>query len=266
MSQESTVSIGDADFGDHTSKHTHRLLIVGCSHRKRPNPAPTPAIERYDGPLYQVIRKFRRSDQDSSSLDIYILSARHGLISSYRPIPLYDQRMTLERANELAPHTLLKFVDLLTKENYRYVHLSLGINYMRCLPGYESVLPQDTEVTISKGSMGERQYLLKHWLYQRNQPECNETTIDSSSIQGSAIIRGVKVSLSPNEIISLARTSLESNLGSPENFRTWYVDLDGKRVAPKWLVSQLIGLEVKSFHSGEARRFLNNLGIRVRSI
>ena len=137
---------------------------------------------------------------------------------------------------------------------------------MRCLQGYERKLPCEARVSVSKGSMGERQYALKRWLYRQDVPEYDETTIDFSSNRGSATIRGMKVSLSPNEVLSIGRTSLESELGSPENYRTWYVELDGNRVAPKWLVSQITGLQVSSFHSGEARRLLNNLGVKVHSI
>jgi hypothetical protein len=42
-----------------------------------------------------------------------------------------------------------------------------------------------------------------------------------------------------------------------------YVLLDGQRVAPKWLVSQLTNYPVGSFTTDKARRLLGQLGIEV---
>ena len=54
-----------------------RLLLLSCSQRKRPDPGLLPAIERYDGPQYQVLRTFIREYPAESQLsDTYILSAK----------------------------------------------------------------------------------------------------------------------------------------------------------------------------------------------
>ena len=39
----------------------HRLLILSCSQRKRPDRVLLPALERYDGPVFRMLRKFLRS-------------------------------------------------------------------------------------------------------------------------------------------------------------------------------------------------------------
>jgi len=58
-----------------------RLLILSCSQRKRPDPGLLPAIERYDGPVFQVVRRYlREQPAGSKQLDVFILSARYGLI------------------------------------------------------------------------------------------------------------------------------------------------------------------------------------------
>ena len=59
----------------------HRLLILSCSQRKRPNRVLLPALERYDGPVFRMLRKFLRScPARESHLEIYILSAQFGLL------------------------------------------------------------------------------------------------------------------------------------------------------------------------------------------
>lgn len=79
-----------------------RLLILACSQRKRPEASPLPAIERYDGPAFRVLRRYCRLIQDSG-LIVYVVSAEFGLISAEKTIPTYDRRMTSERAEDLRP-------------------------------------------------------------------------------------------------------------------------------------------------------------------
>jgi hypothetical protein len=69
----------------------HRLLILSCSQRKRPDAILLPALERYDGPMFRVLRKFLR-ENPSKELhpDVYILSAQFGLISADQLIPIPD--------------------------------------------------------------------------------------------------------------------------------------------------------------------------------
>ena len=40
-----------------------RLLILGCADRKRDSGGLLPALDRYDGPAYRVIRTFLREYQ-----------------------------------------------------------------------------------------------------------------------------------------------------------------------------------------------------------
>jgi hypothetical protein len=39
---------------------TRRMLILACSRRKRPDEGLLPAIERYDGPAFRMVRRFLR--------------------------------------------------------------------------------------------------------------------------------------------------------------------------------------------------------------
>ena len=60
----------------------HYLLILSCSQRKRKDPGFLPAIERYDGVNFRVIKKLGRQSRLLKNLDILIISAKYG-ISSY---------------------------------------------------------------------------------------------------------------------------------------------------------------------------------------
>jgi len=51
-----------------------RLLILSCSQRKRPDPSLLPAIERYNGPPFQVLRRYLRECRGAAALHPYWMS------------------------------------------------------------------------------------------------------------------------------------------------------------------------------------------------
>lgn len=242
-----------------------RLLILACSQRKRPDPGLLPAMERYDGPQFQVLRKFLLEQSTKAQpVDTFILSANFGLISANQPIPNYDYKMSSQRAQELQPQVLCELEQVLQVNHYNELFISLGQNYWQTLAGYERLVPAKTKVVVAQGSQGGRQAALRRWLYNglAEQPDGHSGVAQS----GKARIRGVEITLTLEQILELARQALVEGRGNPTKYQSAYVLVDGQRVAPKWLVNQLTGLPVGSFHTGDARRVLEQLGIEVRSI
>ena len=104
-----------------------RLLILSCSHRKQSTQGLLPALQRYDGPAYRVMNKFMRVHSSGvRSLDVYILSAEFGLISSDKLIPNYDRRMSYQRAKELQQPVLSALKHILICKQYRDLFINLG--------------------------------------------------------------------------------------------------------------------------------------------
>lgn len=69
-----------------------RLMILACSQRKRPDPGRIPAIDRYDGPLWQTLRTI---DRDGANAQVAVLSAGFGLRDArWTTLPDYDTAMT----------------------------------------------------------------------------------------------------------------------------------------------------------------------------
>ena len=94
-----------------------RLLILSCSQRKNISQRLLPAVERYNGPLFFVLRRFlRECPHQAKQLDVYILSAAYGLIAGNFPTPLYDQKMNIARVVELQPSNQNSFFKPLTKQ------------------------------------------------------------------------------------------------------------------------------------------------------
>ncbi|MCS7002698.1 MAG: hypothetical protein NZ518_07615, partial [Dehalococcoidia bacterium] len=85
-----------------------RLLVVRCSAAKCPTPEPIPALDRYDGPIFRVVRRAVRAGRLSPSA-VWIVSARFGVVAGDTPIPWYDEPVSsagLARALQRLPDQL----------------------------------------------------------------------------------------------------------------------------------------------------------------
>ena len=145
-----------------------RLLILSCSQRKCTSPEPVPAIERYNGPFYFVLRRFlRKFPCQASLLDVHILSAAYGLIPRDFPTPWYDRKMDMSRAVELQPQVNTTFSDIV-RDNYDSICFALGKAYLKGFENALELVPSETELVITHGRIGEQQAQLKEWLWTEN--------------------------------------------------------------------------------------------------
>lgn len=242
------------------SSNPRSLLIITCSQRKRLGDDLLPAIERYDGPPFRLLRRFLR-EHSSISLNIYILSAEFGLIPSNRPIPAYDRRMTSARAQELKPLTIAGIKDIFSTQSYQELCICMGQDYHQAINGYEAVIPFETAIKIIVGSPGKKLTELHSWLYRNKVTQLPKLV--AKPAHGRARLRGIEVAMTPTQIYEVARRALIERRGNPNNYYSCYIQIDGEHIAPKWLVSQLTGLSASSFHTDEAVRLLQQLGIQI---
>src|SRR5947209_2723394 len=95
-----------------------RLLIVACSQRKNPAQGQLPAIDRYDGPVFRVIRKYLREGAGDAPI-VLILSAKYGLITSDLEIPDYNCRLSAASAARLRSRVLQTAGHVLTSQRWQ---------------------------------------------------------------------------------------------------------------------------------------------------
>lgn len=252
-----------------------RCLIIGCSEAKLDAPENIPAIERYDGPPFRVLRRYLKNGSSGNSygeLDIFILSAEFGLIRSEQPIPVYDRRMTNHRAEELHSQVLEVFKREIASQEYAELFLSMGKTYLPALTGYVSLLSPATKVIVSDVTAGRKLTELKTWLMGKNataQSAIAESEMPRKSQPKHRTnnrlvnLRGVELALTPEQVLQQARHALTTAPGHAFQIKDWYVLIDGTKVAPKWLVSQLTGVPVSKFDASEARRVLEAFGVEV---
>ena len=150
-----------------------RLLILSCSARKTNNPGLIPAIDRYDGHFFRVLKKALR-DGYAHNVQLAILSSRFGLLNTYTLIPDYDQRMTPERCEAEKPDLQRNLNLWLGDTRYDEIFVNLGNDYLPLIEG----MPGLATATFAAGQIGERARQLKEWL---RSPSATSLTPSSQS-------------------------------------------------------------------------------------
>ena len=238
-----------------------RLLILSCSQRKRHDPGLLPAVERYDGPMFRLVRRYQARSSDH--LQVYVLSALLGLIHGEETIPTYDHKMTPQRALELQPQISEKMRKIIKAvyqddESAPKLLLCMGKAYLDALKDF---IPAGISVEHASGSIGKKLSKLHAWLYGSD-PGVTSCPLGHAS-PVPVRLHGVEIRVTARDALDQARQALSTCPKGADNYQSWYVLIDDRRVSPKWLVGLLAELPVSTFHSDEARRLLAMLGIEV---
>ena len=173
------------------------VLIISCSQRKIQSPGEIPAIDRYDGPTYRCLRKFRDTAKFPNNLRIIILSAKYNLIFPETHIEDYDLKMTDARASRMAVAVQCDLVRCLEFYQIAYggtdeVFINLGKTYKQMLEGFGwGTIP----TVEASGGIGQKNKQMKAWLERLRGPKlmghlscsvCNDTwfrDLDDMEIQ-----------------------------------------------------------------------------------
>lgn len=139
-----------------------RLFILSCSATKRTTDGELPALTRYDGPAYRVLRRALRDLPHERHPRVAILSAQFGLIASDTIIPWYDCRMTPERAVSLTP-AVQRDLHTWMQPDVKDIFITLGRAYRLVLG---DIPAGSWRVTEAQGGIGVRLGQLRRWLHE----------------------------------------------------------------------------------------------------
>ena len=238
----------------------NRLLFLSCSEQKRTTPDLLPAIERYDGPAFRVVRKFRRENSvEKNNMEIFIISAEYGIIESSKEIPFYDRRMTSRRVGEVRPLIENQLKSVFHAIPYSDLFISASQLYLKALGTYQNYLSENTQVTLSIGSPGRKLGELKGWLYDGNLPQNRALSPKNGTIK----LKGIEITQTVEQVKDIARRALNNKPEGADQFHSWYILVDDQQISPKWLVSQLTGLPVGDFHTSSAIKVLTHIGLEI---
>lgn len=181
------VRTGDGGVGYHVEQMSNapRLLVLACSRRKRDTADPLLALERYDGGLFRIVRRFLRSSE-ATLLDILIVSAEYGLLDATTPIPRYERRMTAARAQALATEVQGQLRDRLAERTYQAALMCLPMVYRSALGRVADLAPPTLAITVTTCPRAEMAARLHDWLYG-HPPASTRTPSDSPVLRGRTI-------------------------------------------------------------------------------
>ncbi len=169
--------------------YPRHLLIIACSQRKVSDAGLLPAIARYDGGHFRVLRKAHRGNYLPENLDVLILSAKYGLIEPATPIDNYEQRMNHKRARELKAQVMQSLKAYARKITYSEVYVDLGQDYHLAVEGIEELF-KGSQVIYADGRIGERLKRLKNWLVTKSRGDTVLTQFQELLLESRENARG----------------------------------------------------------------------------
>lgn len=140
------------------------LLVVTCSQRKSNSPGLLPAIDRYNGINYLIIRKAKREKYLSKNLDLLIISAKYGIIEPDTEIEYYDLKMTKNLAKKMREFLAPKLAEKVKSTKYNEIFLNIGEVYKMAIDGWDSDNELDSSIIYASGGIGKRSSQMLQWL------------------------------------------------------------------------------------------------------
>ena len=144
------------------------LLVIPCSKRKiNIFENEVPALDLYDGPFFRIIRKLFREYRKLDNLDIVIISAKYGLITSETFIKNYDLLMTINIAKRLNGDLCRKLSHIVNVGNYNEIFFNIGKIYHEAIKGWETSAVTKAKTIYIQGGIGSRAKQMRDWLLDK---------------------------------------------------------------------------------------------------
>ena len=139
----------------------NEVLILPCGSAKDPASCAMEAYKRYTGPMWGEARKAMGADApkflEKAGLDLYILSAEHGLMDAGKLIENYDRELTPERLEEIKGDKTLRetISNTLAQYDPDKIHLGTPKKYTKLITDvmgrdYKSVFPEGSGSGLQK--------------------------------------------------------------------------------------------------------------------
>ena len=144
-----------------------KLLILGPSYRRNPSPEPLPAIERYDGLFYRIVR--RNMDKvKEKDIDIIIIAEDLEVATPetrlpYKP-PVGNKWRTIpptSRDPEKIEKLQSQILEIVKSKRYDEIFITLNKYYQALLL---DLTPYAKKIIANSKGLGAKAKSLKEWL------------------------------------------------------------------------------------------------------
>lgn len=143
------------------------MIVLSASQRRSTDPDPLPAIERYDGVYFRLVKKYLR-EKRLSDTDIIIVSERNGIARPDENVPYIKPfrgklHLPKKQLEELKLSNLLKLESIFNQHHYKEIFVVCGKEYQKLIEGFGQLT--DAEVVFCKGrGLGPKAQDLKRWI------------------------------------------------------------------------------------------------------
>jgi hypothetical protein len=143
-----------------------KLIIVSASTRLNYTEDPIPAIERFDGANFRVLRK-AISDGRMKDTQVLVLHEKEGLLKQNQSVPYIEPegKIGVLTINAKSAHSLrLKNLELLKREmeNCSEIYVNVGKHYLKLIEGFQN--HTKARVTFAQGRLGEKAAHMQDWI------------------------------------------------------------------------------------------------------
>jgi hypothetical protein len=160
-------------------------VIISASFKRRRLPnEPIPALERFDGVSFRVLRKYLREGKLKNT-DVVIVSPEHGILRSNDTIP-YDKptlshgtkgsgtwqsapEFDNEQARQLRERNLSQLKSLIDRGKYVEIYVNLGRKFLALVDGFEKSTDAPVIYATGKG-LGPKAHHMKNWILGMSDP------------------------------------------------------------------------------------------------
>jgi len=144
-----------------------KLLILGPSYKRNPSPEPLPAIERYDGLFYRIVRR-NMDKAKKKGIDIIIITEDLELAAPetklpYKP-PVGNKWKTLPptaKDPEKIEKLRNQILEIVKSKRYDEIFIALNKHYQQLLP---DLTPYTKKIISDFEGLGPKAKSLKEWL------------------------------------------------------------------------------------------------------
>ena len=145
-----------------------RLLILGPSFRRDKSDGVLPAVERYDGLFFRIVRKYLSIVRD---VDVLVMRDDLVLVDSRAPLPYSppegekwgSRSLSEDIIKKAGERNIVVFSEKLMKGRYLEIFVAMGKRYAKALPDLSQF---DVKVIfpVGGGGQGPKARALKEWL------------------------------------------------------------------------------------------------------
>lgn len=147
-----------------------KAIIVAASQRRKKEPKdPIPAIDRFSGVYFRVLKKYLRNGKLSNT-DILIVSQNFGILRSQDKVPYRKPTGKIdfdEKCVEKAKKANLKTLGQIFKEkNYTEIYVNLGKEFSKLIEGFETLTSAEV-IHASGPGLGPKAKHMKSWIIEQ---------------------------------------------------------------------------------------------------